>query len=145
MIRRINMKSVSTITKNNHLPSVCTARKAKQRPKNADYTEVNIKEGMPFVSDALKFLRESIERCRKSGFGCILIIHGYGSHGIGGAINFKARQWLHAQVRSGGVKTVVHGEDFNIFNAEARELKSRYPELEVLTRVCNHGVTVVEL
>ena len=123
----------------------CSPGKAKQRPKVIEYTEVNIKEGMPSVNDALKLLRESIARCRKNGFKCILVIHGYGSHGIGGAINTKARQWLTAQKRSGTVKTVIFGENFSIFEADARELKSRYRELEILTRVCNHGVTVVEI
>lgn len=42
-------------------------------------------------------------------------------------------------------KAIINGEDFDIFNAKARELKSTYKELEQLLKVCNHGVTVVEL
>ena len=40
---------------------------------------------------------------------------------------------------------MINGEDFDIFNAKARELKDTYKELEQLLKVCNHGVTVVEL
>ena len=38
-----------------------------------------------------------------------------------------------------------NGEDFNVFNFKALELKNKYKELEQLFRVCNHGVTVVEV
>lgn len=109
------------------------------------YTEINIKEGMPFVTDAMTRLSSSLEQARKRKIGCALIIHGYGSTGKGGAIRDKARQWLKAQERNGKIKTVVFGEDFTIFNFKALELKNRYRELEQLLTVCNHGVTVVEL
>ena len=69
----------------------------------------------------------------------------YGSTGKGGAICDHARQWLKAQVRNGQIKTVIFGEDFDIFNFKALELKNRFHELEPLLKVCNHGVTVVEL
>lgn len=110
-----------------------------------DYTEINIKEGMPLVSEAMDHLKAGLERSRKNKYGCVLIIHGYGSTGKGGTIREKARQWLMAQERNGKVKTVIPGEDFNIFNFKALELKNRYRELEQLLKVCNHGVTVVEL
>lgn len=109
------------------------------------YTEINIKEGMPFVNDAMTRLTNALAQARKRKIGCALIIHGYGSTGKGGAIRDSARRWLKAQERLGGVKTVIFGEDFTIFNFKALELKNRYRELEQLLSVCNHGVTVVEL
>ena len=109
------------------------------------YTELNIKEGMPCVYDAMNNLKTSLERFRKSKYKCALIIHGYGSTGRGGLIHDRARQWLKAQERCGKVKSVIFGEDFSIFNFEALKLKNTYSELEGLLRVCNHGVTVVEL
>lgn len=109
------------------------------------YTELNIKEGMPSVSEAMNYLKNALERCQRNHDKCILVIHGYGSTGKGGAIHDKARQWLKAQERNGKVKSVIFGEDFSIFNFEALKLKNRYPELEPLTTLCNHGVTVVEL
>ena len=111
----------------------------------SNYTELNIKEGMPLVSEAMDFLKSSIERCRKNKFRCILVIHGYGSSGKGGAIRDKARQWLKAQERNGKIKSVTSGEDFSIFNFKSLELKNKDRELDPLLRVCNHGVTVVEL
>ena len=109
------------------------------------YTEINIKEGMPLVSEAMDHLKNSLDRCRRNKYKCVLVIHGYGSTGKGGAIHDKARQLLKAQERIGKVKSVIFGEDFSIFNFKSLELKNRYRELEPLMKVCNHGVTVVEL
>lgn len=52
---------------------------------------------------------------------------------------------MNAQARNGVIKCVINGEDFNIFNFKALELKNTYKELEQLLKVCNHGVTIVEL
>ena len=48
-------------------------------------------------------------------------------------------------MRNGTIKAVINGEDFNIFNFKALELKDKYRELEKLLKVCNHGMTVVEI
>ncbi len=109
------------------------------------YTELNIKEDMPPAADVMKYLQDSLARLRRDKTKCVLIIHGYGSTGKGGTICQKSRQWLKAQERQGKVRKVICGEDFSLFNFEALALKNRYPELEPLLRVCNHGVTVVEL
>ncbi len=100
---------------------------------------------MPTSDDALKLLKSSIANAKNSNVVCLYIIHGYGSSGNGGVIREKVRQWLNAQVRNGTVKAVINGEDFTIFNFKALELKNTYKELEQLLKVCNHGVTVVEL
>ncbi len=109
------------------------------------YFELNIKQDMPTVAEAMRHLQSSIERLKREKYGVVLIVHGYGSTGKGGAINTKARQWLKAQERSGKIKKVIFGEDFSLFNFDALGLKNRCRELEVLLDVCNHGVTVVEL
>lgn len=109
------------------------------------YKEINLEEGMPTVDEAMSYLKMSITLCKQNKIGCLVVIHGYGSSGKGGAIRAKARQWLNAQVRNGTIKAVINGEDFNVFNFNALELKNKYKELEQLFRVCNHGVTVVKV
>ena len=109
------------------------------------YTEINIKQDMPIVADAMRYLQSSIERLKREKYDVVLIIHGYGSTGRGGAIHDKARQWLKAQERNGKIKTVIFGEDFTLFNFEALALKNKCRELEPLLKICNHGVTVIEL
>ncbi|MCM1295336.1 MAG: Smr/MutS family protein [Muribaculaceae bacterium] len=105
--------------------------------------EINLEEGKPTVADALIILKSSLSNAQSRNVGCPYIIHGYGSSGRGGAIREKTRQWLNAQARNGVVKCVINGEDFNLFNFKALELKNKYKELEQLLKVCNHGVTVV--
>lgn len=86
--------------------------------------EINLEEGMPTCGEALLYLKNEIQSSKQSKYKCLIIIHGYGSSGKGGKIREKARQWLNAQVRNGKLKTVINGEDFNIFNSEAIELKN---------------------
>lgn len=109
------------------------------------YTEINIKEDMPLVADAMRYLQDCLSRLKREGYGAVLIVHGYGSTGKGGAICAKARQWLKAQERNAKVKKVIFGEEFTLFNFDALALKNKCRELEPLLRVCNNGVTVVEL
>lgn len=107
--------------------------------------EINLEEGMPSCSDALCELKAFIQIAKQSKNKCLVVIHGYGSSGKGGKIKEKARQWLNAQANGGKLKTVINGEDFNIFNFQALELKNKYKELERLLNIANHGITIVEL
>ena len=109
------------------------------------YTEINIKEDMPIVADAMRYLQDAIARFKRDKYDVVLIVHGYVSTGKCGAICAKARQWLKAQERCGKVKQVIFGEEMTIFNFAALALKNKCRELEPLFRVCNNGVTVVEL
>ena len=109
------------------------------------YKEINLEDIVSSCDEALRIIKNEIKNGKPNKVGCIMFIHGYGSSGKGGIIRVKARQWLNAQVRNGVIKAVVNGEDFNIFNFKALELKNQYRELEPLLRVVNTGVTVVEL
>lgn len=86
-------------------------------------------------------LKSSISNAESGNVGCLYIIRDYGSCGKGGVIRDKARQWLNAQARNGVVKSVINGEDFNLFTSKALELKNKYKESEPLIKVSNHGVT----
>lgn len=106
---------------------------------------INLEEGMPLLYEAMDTLTYSLKLNKLRKIKVMLIIHGYGSSGRGGIINVKARQWLNAQVRNGSIRTVVNGEDFDIFNSKARDLKGKYPELEKYIGSGNHGITIIEL
>ena len=109
----------------------------------SNYVEINIKENMPTVNEAMDILRKYVEGCKRGK--CVVIVHGYGSSGKGGAICTKARQWLEAQQKAGKIAKVIKGEEISIFNFDALDLKKKYPELEAYFKVCNHGVTVIEI
>ncbi|MBO4963252.1 MAG: Smr/MutS family protein [Clostridia bacterium] len=103
--------------------------------------EINVENGFS-SQEALDYVKQVLLYSKKD---CIYIIHGYGSSGKGGIIRQKLRSYLNAQLKNGKVKSVINGEDFNVFNLKALELKNKYKELEQLFRVCNHGVTIVEV
>ena len=103
--------------------------------------EINVENG--FTSDeALVYVKQVLSNSKKT---CIYIIHGYGSSGKGGAIRQKVRSFLNAQLKNSKIKAVIYGEEFNVLNFKALELKNKYKELEQLFRVCNHGMTIVEI
>lgn len=111
--------------------------------KPIDY--INLEEGMPTVEEAMEMLKNKIKRCRQNKILCLYIIHGYGSSGKGGAIRQSVRKWLGSQLNGGKIKACVFGEEFNIVDETSRNLNERYEGLEELTRIHNHGVTVIEL
>ena len=111
----------------------------------ATLTEVNLEEGRPTVAEAMTLLQGRIRRYSSSKDVCMIIIHGDGSSGKGGAIREKARQWLMAQKRNGKIKKVVFGEDFSIFDGDSRDLKAKYPGLAEFIERGNHGITIIEL
>lgn len=109
------------------------------------YEELNLEAGHPTVSEAMENLKTAVKGYKNRKTECVLIIHGYGSSGSGGAIRENARKWLKAQVKNGVLKAVISGEDFSIFDSKALELINKYPELKKYIDKGNHGVTVVEI
>lgn len=109
------------------------------------FIELNLEYGNPPVHEALNTLKYYIPFYKKQKIECILIIHGYGSSGKGGKIRNKVRQYLDLELKDGLVKQVVYGERFDLFNAEARDLKNKYPELNYLIKQNNPGVTVIRV
>lgn len=108
------------------------------------YAEINLEYGMPKAQEAIAYLKDAVDAAKRQKVKYLLVIHGYGSTGKGGVICDKARKWLTVQRQNGKIKSLIYGEDFNIFNFEALRMKKNGKELEPLLKVCNNGVTVVE-
>ena len=84
--------------------------------------EINVENG--FTSDeALDYIKQVLSNSKKT---CIYIIHGYGSSGKGGVIRKKVRSFLNAQLKNDKIKAVIYGEEFNVLNFKALELKNKY-------------------
>ena len=62
--------------------------------RKMDYAELNLKENSPSVDEAMAILEINIDICKKSGVKVLKVIHGYGSHGVGGAICLELRNRL---------------------------------------------------
>lgn len=107
--------------------------------------EINIKENMPTVAEALEILKSSVATAKSDRVKVLEIIHGYGSTGVGGAICVKTRQWLRAQVGKGKLKSVIEGENFSMFDEKSRQLHAKYNELSKYYNKGNNGITIIEL
>ena len=115
-------------------------------PSQTKLTVLNLKAGMPTVEQAKRRLLESLYAPRGASGPVVKIVHGYGSTGKGGAIRTAIRAQMAVWQREGKALTVVHGENWSIFDAASQDLRQRYAFLakdEDLDRG-NAGMTLVE-
>lgn len=109
--------------------------------------EINLEQGYPTVAEAMDSLRGEINIAKANQNKCLIIIHGYGSSGVGGAIRQKARAWLNAQVKANNLKCVIDGEKFGMFDESSRVVHDKYKD-DLLNKYygrSNDGVTIVVL
>ena len=107
------------------------------------FETLNLEIGRPIVDAAIDKFYSYFNVYKKTNVECILIIHGYGSHGKGGQIRDTLRDELEKLKKSGMIKLFINGEDFKITNSKAYELRYKYEELKNLFHMTNRGVTVV--
>ncbi|HEU4334991.1 MAG TPA: Smr/MutS family protein [Candidatus Eisenbacteria bacterium] len=109
--------------------------------------EINIKAGMPTVDEARRLLLEGLQTAKAGGVRVVKVIHGYGSSGVGGKLRGALRRSLSRRKKEGAIKGFIQGEDWTLFNEEARALCDRYPFLRDDPDYSreNPGITIVEL
>jgi len=73
----------------------------------------DIKSDMPNVNDAGKRLAEAIREAKAKKLKVIKILHGYGSHGIGGIIKIAVRKSLLKRLKNQEIKAYIPGEAFS--------------------------------
>ncbi len=74
------------------------------------------------VELALAEMELELELAKKAEVKAVKFIHGYGSHGKGGAINLAVRKRLLELLRQKKISGVIYGEEFNFSNPSALEL-----------------------
>ena len=109
--------------------------------------ELNIKAGMPSVDEARRILLDSLHSARVGGIRLLKVIHGHGSSGVGGKLRGALRRSLVVWKKEGAIKGFIPGEEWGLFNGEARTLCERFPSLrdDPDYNRENPGVTIVEL
>ena len=108
---------------------------------------VNIKDGFPDVEQARTRLHSEIEIAQRQGLRVLKIIHGYGSHGVGGELRIALQSTLRRLAHSGQIKDCIYGENWRQSDERSWELLKRTPELKNdpdLGRN-NRGITIVLL
>ncbi len=104
---------------------------------------VNLERGMPVVSEALKRFERELESARLSGCRALVLIHGYGSSGTGGAIRDAVRGSLQLLVDRKSIHDFLPGEECGKRSGPARQTAKRFPFLKGFTRQSNPGITLV--
>jgi hypothetical protein len=106
--------------------------------------EVNLEYGMPGIDSALQNMKNALTTYKGQGFKAVILIHGYGSTGIGGGIKAAVTKCLGENSMRGIVRTYVGGEQW--INRK-KELLALCKDLENYERKIanNSGVTVVIL
>ena len=104
--------------------------------------ELNLELGWPTVDQALRRLDAELEAARQMNTPLMKLIHGYGSSGKGGRLRTGCRTWLRQQELC-----FLPGEEFSIFNQEARRWLALCPRLRQDRDLDaeNRGVTYVLL
>lgn len=108
---------------------------------------MNLKEGMPLVSEAMSHMQTELRRAQNDGIKVLKLVHGYGSTGAGGEIRIAVQNGLLRRKSQGEIRNVIFGEDWRISNEATWALLKQMPELKQDSDLGrqNRGITIVVL
>ena len=106
---------------------------------------INIKEDNPNVDYAIYLFEKELEYSHAVGNKSIIVIHGYGSHGVGGLIKQALKERLAVLKKHKKIEDYVSGEEWGEFNPIKQKMCAQCPELILNSNLqgLNSGVTVV--
>ena len=113
-----------------------------------DSIELNIKQRLPTVEQALDQLTEYLRRSQELNIKAIILIHGYGSSGEGGRIKRALHEALEANRYADRVAEYFYGENVPYGSPAYHDLMKKRPGLKRYMRhfkSSNAGVTVLLL
>jgi hypothetical protein len=107
----------------------------------------NVEAVLPTVDEARRLVIEKIRRAKREGVKVLKVIHGYGSSGKGGRLNFALRKSFGLRKKEGVIREYIAGEDFSVFNPTVLTLLEAVPELrgDPDLGATNEGITVLWL
>lgn len=107
---------------------------------------VNLEAGRPVVAVAMRRFQERLDQARREQTRVLVLIHGYGSGGSGGAIRDALRQRLEGLLHEKKIAQWLPGESFVKGNRQAAFLMRRFASLgRDRTLHGNKGVSIVVL
>lgn len=143
-------QSVCTICGNDIDPALaccpfCREKKEPEFGRNTveQYRVINLERGMPVVRDALKRLTLELESASRTGCKALVLIHGYGSSGKGGAIKDAVRRKLQLCIDQKILSEILLGEECGKRGGHARQVMKRFPFLGEFVQHYNPGITLV--
>ena len=108
---------------------------------------INLEEGRPSVASASSRLLDHLRLAREQSFAAVKVIHGYGSHGVGGELRTAIQGMLARMAQSGDIQAFVAGEDWRISDETTWRLIQRHRDLKHDRDLgkCNKGISIVVL
>ncbi len=108
---------------------------------------INLKDGVYSVELAIATVEIEIEQAKKEGLVALKILHGYGSHGVGGVIAQSLRKELFHWKKEGFIKNYFGGDCWNMFDKQSQNIllkdKSIFNDPDIGNS--NPGITIIEL
>lgn len=106
---------------------------------------IDLKRENCSVDYALAIVELEVESAKREGICAVKVLHGYGSHGKGGAILVNLRKHLLQWKKSGFIKDYFGGDKWNMFDKTTLEIlmkdKTIYGD-EDMNRA-NPGITII--
>jgi len=131
------------------LPEACPYCGSNEPPtEGPEYVVFNLETGAPTVEEALRTMDTIVDRAIACGVRGLIVIHGYGSGGRGGAIRNAFREDLERNFWAHKVADSIPGEDLRQGAASYTNLVDRRPALRQALRremLGNAGITVLLL
>ena len=112
-----------------------------------DYKILNLKQDAPSIEQALAIFQINLNVAKLEGVKVMKIIHGYGSHGVGGGICLELRKMLRSMKRSKEIKDYMLGNEWDIARPKCLKLLGNLNDCyddEDLGKM-NPGITIVVL
>lgn len=106
--------------------------------------EVNLERGNPTVDVAMRKLVNELSTAKGAGYRAVILVHGYGSTGVGGAIKVATKGKLKESSLVGVVKDSVGGETWINRKKEFLDVCSQLKDFDRYIEG-NRGLTVVLL
>lgn len=106
--------------------------------------EINLEYGQPTAEQAVQNMINQLSTCKGQGCKAVILIHGYGSSGVGGGIKAAVRKKLQEPLLKGVVRDYSGGEHWQ---ERKKEMLAISPVLAQHSRRFdgNPGITVVVL
>ena len=106
--------------------------------------EINIERGSPTVEEAMRRMVNELSTAKGAGYRAVVLVHGYGSSGTGGAIKAAVKQKLNERSLSGMVRDYAQGEEWVNRKRDFMEACSQLKDYDRHVSG-NRGVTVILL
>lgn len=108
---------------------------------------IDLKDNVYSVEYALAIVEIEIENARREGLTALKVLHGYGSHGRGGAIMLNLRRQLRLWKKSGFVVNYFGGDKWDLFDKDSQKILMQDKNIvgdEDLGRA-NPGITIIQI